>query len=228
MNLEAKLKDCKFNLDQINHFNPEPYYVRHFLRDYIKSVIESYEGIFEEANRDFGLFVSSKITKEKFENKANEKNDQLALKFISWFDSNYKKEHQTAYPKFLKNVISYFKENNSIPKITIKLLSEQRYERDPVQEIKVELKGEKFRSKEQLQFQIKRQTPLFLELINKKRKDGNEPKIDESQVTVSAFLDLENYEDVEISYACEIYIPVLNRIVEESMLKVKQLIQQSD
>jgi hypothetical protein len=228
MNLEAKLKDCKFNLDQINHFNPEPYYVRHFLKEYLKSVIETYEGIFEEANRDFGLFVHGKCTKEKFEDKANEKNDQFALKFISWFDSVYKNEHQTAYPKFIKNVISYFKENNSIPKITIKLLSEQRYEHDPVQEIKVELKGEKFRSKEQLQFQIKRQTPLFLELINKKRKDGNEPKIDESQVTVSAFLDLENYEDVEISYACEIYIPVLNRIIEESMLKVKQLIQGSD
>jgi hypothetical protein len=228
MNLEAKLKDCKFNLDQINHFNPEPYFVRHFLKEYLKSIIESYEVIFEEANRDFGLFVSGKCTKEKFVGKASEKNDQFALKFISWFDSNYKKEHQTAYPKFIKDVISYFKENNSIPKITIKLVPKQRYEFDPVQEIKVELKGEKFRSKEELQFQIKRQIPLFLELINKKRKEGNEPRVYESQVTVSAFLMLENYEDVEISYACEIYLPVLNRIIEESVLKIQQLTQWSE
>jgi hypothetical protein len=39
MNLEAKLKDCQYNLNQINHFNPEPYYVSHFLREYLESVI---------------------------------------------------------------------------------------------------------------------------------------------------------------------------------------------
>jgi hypothetical protein len=120
-------------------------------------------------------------------------------------------------------VISYFKENNSIPKITIKLLSEQRYENDPIQEVKVGLKGDKLRSKEDLGVQIKRQIPLFLELINKKRKDSNEPKVYESQVIVSTFLDLENYEDMEISYACEIYLPVLNRILGESVLKIRQL-----
>ncbi|MFB5622289.1 MAG: hypothetical protein ACE5Q7_05090, partial [Candidatus Nitrosomaritimum yanchengensis] len=91
--------------------------------------------------------------------------------------------------------------------------------------IKIELKGEKLRSKEELELQIKRQTPLFLELINKKRKDSNEPKVYESQVIVSAFLDLEGYEDVEISYACKIYLPVLKRIIEESMLKTQQLTQ---
>jgi hypothetical protein len=228
MNLEAKLKDCQYNLDQINHFNPEPYYVSYFLREYFKSIIEVYDGIFEEANRDFGLFISGKCTKERFEDKANEKNDQFALKFVSWFDSNYKNEHQAVYPKFIKEIISYFKENNSIPKITIKLLSEQRYEQDPVQEVKAELKGEKLRSKEALGLQIKRQTPLFLELINKKRKERKEPKMYESQIIASAFLDLENYEDVEISYACEIYIPVLSRLLENSMLKIQQLTQRND
>jgi hypothetical protein len=197
------------------------------LREYFKSIIEVYDGIFEEANRDFGLFVSGKCTKEKFKERANVKNENLALEFVSWFDSNYNNEHEAAYPKFIKDMISYFKKNNSIPKLTIKLLSEQRYENDPIQEIKIELKENKFRSKNDLRVQIKRQIPLFLELINKKRKDSDEPKVYESQVIVSAFMELENYEGVEISYACKIYLPVLNRISEESVLKIRQLTQRT-
>jgi hypothetical protein len=228
MNLEEKIKDCQYNLDQINYFNPEPYYVNYFLRGYLKSVIDLYEGIFEEADRSFGLFVWGKCTKKKFVDKANEKNDQLALKFVSWFDSMYKNEHKTTYPEFIKKIISHFKENNVIPKITIKLMSEEKYENDVVHEIKVKLKEGKLRSKEELQIEVKRNTPIFLELINKKRKEKKEPKVFENQVVVSSFLKLENCENLEISYACDIYLAVLKRILNESRIKIQQLSQWSN
>ena len=85
MNIEEKIRDCEYNLKQINHFNPDPYYVNYFFEAYLQSVIDVYDKILEEANRDFGLFISGKSTKEKFEKKAKEKNDQKALKFLTWF-----------------------------------------------------------------------------------------------------------------------------------------------
>jgi hypothetical protein len=89
MSIGKKIKDCEYNLNQINHFNPDPHYVNYFLEAYIQSVIDVYDKIIEEANRDFGLFISGKCTKEKFEKKAVEKNDLLALNFLSWFKENY-------------------------------------------------------------------------------------------------------------------------------------------
>ena len=81
MSFERKVADCQYNLKQINHFNPDPYYVDYFFKAYLQSVINIYDEILEEANRDFGLFVLGKCTKEEFERKAIEKNDQKALDF---------------------------------------------------------------------------------------------------------------------------------------------------
>ena len=63
----------------------------------------------------------------------------------------------------------------------------------------------------------------FLEIINYKRKRNDEPKVGEKHVIASAFLDIEEYEDIEIVYAAEIYIPVMKRLVEESRRKIKEL-----
>jgi len=55
MNIEGKIRDCEYNLKQINHFNPDPFYVNHFFKAYLQSVIDVYDEILEEADRDFGL-----------------------------------------------------------------------------------------------------------------------------------------------------------------------------
>ena len=75
---------------------------------------------------------------------------------------------------------------------------------------------------EELQIEIKRQTPVFLEKINQKRNIKNEPKVAEKQIIVSAFLEIKNQE-VEISHACEIYLSVLNRFSDESRKEIKRL-----
>jgi len=223
MNIEEKIKNCEFNLKQINRFEPDPYYVGYFFKEYLQTIIDIYNEIFEEANRDFGLFVSGKSTQEKFKQKAIEKKDDVALKFSFWFKENYENEHKGAIPNLIKQSINFLKENNQLPKITIRLCSAQRYKDDIFQLIKVGLTDGKIRSKEELQIEIKRQTPLFLETINQKRKNNNEPIVSKNQVKSSTFLEIKNYEDIEISQACEIYLPVMKRSLEDSRAKIKEL-----
>ncbi len=223
MNVEEKIRDCEYNLKQINHFNPDPYYVNYFFEAYIQSLIDVYDKILEEANRDFGLFISGKPTKEKFKKKAKEKNDQKALRYLTWFEKNYQNEHKSSYPNFIKETINFFKKYNFLPKITIKIRASPRYQNDVFQLIQVGLTNRKIRSKEELQIEIKRQTPTFLEIINQKRKKENEAKVSEKQVIASTFLEMKNYEDIEISHACEIYLPVLKRFVDESRNEIKRL-----
>ena len=49
------------------------------------------------------MFISGKCTKEKFEKKAVEKNDHLALKFLSWVKENYENQ-QNKKEKENKNI----------------------------------------------------------------------------------------------------------------------------
>ena len=223
MNIEGKIKDCEYNLNQIYHFNPDPYYVNYFFEAYLQCVIDVFDGIFEEGNRDFGLFISGKCTKEKFEVKAIEKNDQLALKFLSWFKENYENEHNSSYPSFIKKISWFYKEYNHLPEIIIKILANQKYKDDVFQSIQVGLTKGKIRSKQELQIEIKRQMPVFLEKVNQKRKNKNEPKVAENQIIASAFLQMKNHEDLEICHACEIYLPVMKRFLDESRNEIKRL-----
>jgi hypothetical protein len=227
MNIEEKIKDCEYNLKQINHFNPDPYYVNYFFKAYLQSVIDVYDEILEEANRDFGLFISGKCTKEKFERKARDKNDYLALRFFIWFEENYENEHNISYPIFIKKISCFYKEYNYLPKITIQMLANQRYKDDVFQSIQVGLTKGKIRSKEELKIEIKRQIPVFLEIINQKRRDKNEPIVAANQIIASSFIEIKNYE-VEISHVCEIYLPVMKRFVDESRNEIKKLTRWGD
>jgi len=98
-----------------------------------------------------------------------------------------------------------------------------RYKDDIHQQIKVNLSHGKLCQKEELVIEIKRQLPIFLEIINHKRNKNNEPKVVKKQVIASSFLDIEKHKNIEIVYASEIYIPVMKRLVEESRKKIKEL-----
>jgi hypothetical protein len=226
MDVEEKINDCKFNLNQIIHFNPDPYYVTYFLKKYLQGVIDVYDGILEEANRDFGLFVSGRCTIEKLEFKAGQKNDQTALKFISWYNENYKVENRGPYPNFIAKMISIVKQNDSFPKILVKMTAKQGYKGDHFQEIKVNLSNGKLIVKE-LEIQIKRQIPVFLEIINQKRKDHDEPKVYENQVIASAFVDMRDFEDIEVLQACTVYLSVMQRFWDDSREEINRLTSRS-
>lgn len=223
MNIEEKIKNCEISLKQIKKYDPDPFYVNHFFNEYIDSVNNTYEDIFNEANRDFGLFIVGKISQKKFSDKAKIKNDKNAIKFSEWFSQKFNQEHENPYPNFIKKICEFKNKLQKIPEIKIMIRASDRYKDDINQKIKVNLSNGKLRMKEELDIEIKRQLPIFLEIINHKRNEKNEPKVGQNQIVASTFLDIEDHTDIEIAYASEIYIPVMKRLVDESRKKIKEL-----
>ncbi len=223
MDIEKTIENCEIYLKQIKQYEPEPYYVNYFFNKYINSVNDTFNGIFEEGDRDFGLFISEKISQKNFDKKAKMKNDQNAIKFSEWYSIQYNQEHESPYPNFIKKICQFKNKFEKLPKIKIMIRASDRYKDDIYQQIKVDLSNEKLRSKEELSIEINRQLPIFLEIINRKRDKNNEPKVGKTQVIASTFLDFEECEDIEIAYASEIYIQVMRRLVEESRKKIKEL-----
>ena len=222
MELEEKINDCEFNLNQIIHFEPDPYYTKYFFNKFLESVQKFYQGIFQEANRDFGLFVENNCNKTKFVKKANEKRDSKALEFVTWFDKNFNDIHINIFPHFIKNALNQDKKKNPI-NIKIMLRAKDRYKDDIYQEIKVPLSKGKIRSKAELKIEIRRQLPIFLEIINHKRESNSEPKLDENGVVTSIFADIDEHHNMEIVYACEVYLPLMKKFLKDAREQIKNL-----
>ena len=223
MNIEEEIKKCEIFSKQIKQYDPDPFYVNYFFSKYINSIENIINGIFEEANSDFGLFVPDKITQKKFNDKAKTKQDLDALKFSEWLSNKYEIEHKNSYPNFMDKIRQFKNMNEKLPEIKIMMRAIERYKDDFYQEIKVDLRNKKIISKEQLEIEVKRQTPIFLEIINKKRNENEEPKVTKKKITSSAFLTLENEQKIEIMYLCQIYTPVIRRLLNESRDKIKEI-----
>ena len=222
MNIEEEIKNCGIYSKQIKQYDPDPFYVNYFFSKYINSINNIINGIFEEANIDFGLFIKEKISQKEFHEIANMKKDVNALKFSEWFSIKYKKEHENPYPNSMNKICQFKNENESLPKIKIMIRAIERYKNDFNQEIKIKLKNGKIISREELDIEMKRQTPRFLEMINTKRQKEEEPSIKGNKIVASAFLDIEK-SNVEIMYVSQIYISVIRRLVDESRDKIKEL-----
>lgn len=222
MDVELEIHESESTLKKIKQFDPDPYYVNYFFNSYLFLVNKVYSGIFEEANRDFGLFIT-KYTKEAFLEKANKKNDQKAVSFVTWFEKKYDEYHQSTNSNFIKKCCKFQNDGKKLPKIKIMIKATERYDDDPNQEIICNMKDGKLGSNEELQIEIKRQLPIFLEIINYKRSNCKEPNINKNQVSVSTFLNIDGNEDVEILHACKIYISVMKKLVFEAREKIKEL-----
>ena len=223
MNVEEEIKKCEVYLKQIKQYDPDPFYVDYFFNKYINSINNIINGIFEEANIDFGLFIREKITQRKFNEKASMKKDANALKFLEWFSIKYKKEHENPYPNFMNEICQFKNKNEALPEIKIRIRAVDRYKNDFNQEIKIDLKNGKIISKDQVDIEIKRQTQIFLKVINAKRNEKEEPKVSKKKITASAFVNLEKDQNIEIMYLCQIYTPVIRRLIDESRNKIKEL-----
>ena len=224
MNIEETIEKCEISLKQIKQYDPDPFYVNHFFEQYINLKNKIIKGIFEEADRDFGLFLTKPITEERFLQKAKLKNDKNAIKFLEWFRTKYVEEHKNPYPNFMNEICNFRKKFGKLPDVKIMIRASDRYKDDINQEIQVPLSNKKLRSKNELDIEIERQLPVFLEIINHKRRGRNEPKVANNQIVASTFLDIGNYRDIEIAYTAEIYIPVIKRLVEEVRTKIKDLV----
>ena len=69
MNVEEEIKKCEGYLKQIKQYDPDPFYVDYFFNKYINSINNIINGIFEEANVDFGLSITRKILRENYSEK---------------------------------------------------------------------------------------------------------------------------------------------------------------
>ena len=138
-------------------------------------------------------------------------------------EDGYKEKGDSIYSENAVKLSQFKNKFDKLPEIKIMIRAMDRYKGDVNQQIKVNLSSDKIRSKEELDIEIKRQLPIFLEIINYKRNKENEPNVKNNQIIASAFLDIGEHRDIEISYASEIYIPVMKRLVEESRIKIKEL-----
>lgn len=220
MNIEDLIERCEAEVRQIKKYEPDPYYVSYFFRSYLSLVEKIYCGIFEEADRDFGLFASQ-YSKEKFKEKSILKNDSGALEFVSWYEEKVEGEHVDYYPRFMHSIAGFYSFNKRLPEIKIMIRAKDRYKNDMFHAVPVRLSGGRLSSKEELQIEVNRHIPVFLEVINHKRTENGEPTVSRDDVVASSFF--ESFESFEISYAAEVYIQVVRRIVADSREKIREL-----
>lgn len=223
MKIEEEIKNCEIYLKRIKQYDPEPFYVDYFLNKYIISIKRIKNQIFDEASTDFGLFVSENVTEQKFFEKAKLKDDKNAIKFSEWFIQKYTEKHKNPNPNIMRKICLFKDEFERLPKIKIMIRASNRYKDDIKQEIKVDLKQMKLQSREELDIEIKRQSSVFLEIINDKRNKNNEPKIKRNQIIASACMDIEEFQNSEISCTSETYIETIRQLVNDSRGKIKEL-----
>lgn len=223
MNIEEEIKNCEIYLKQIKLYDPDPHYVDYFLNKYIISIKRVKNKIFEEANTDFGLFISDDVTERKFYEKAKLKKDKEAIKFSEWYFLKQIEKHKNLYPNIMRKICLFKDEFKKLPEIKIMMRASNRYKDDINQQIKVNLNHKKLRSKEELYIEIERQSPIFLEIINHKRNKKNEPSVRRNQIIASSCLDIEKFQNIEIAYTSEIYMSVIKQLVDESRKKIKDL-----
>lgn len=224
MKIDELIKECKSNLFQIENFEPDPYYVKYFLKLFLKYASKICDAVFEEKSNEFGLFGVD--TKNKFRYQAVSKQDKKAIKFSDWFDKKFHDEHQSVYPDFMLNLIKLQEKGKEIPRIQIMLRPKEQYVNDIYQEILPKMINGKLQSKEELFVEIKRNASIFLEIVNHKRKLNNQSKINEKQIMTVTCMKF-NEENFEIIHACKTYLTVLNRIIIESE-KEKNIIIKSN
>ena len=220
MNIEDLIERCEAEVRQIKKYEPDPYYVNYFFQSYLSMIEKIYCGIFEEADRNFGLFASQH-SKEKFKEKSILKNDLDALKFVSWYEENVEDEHRDYYPGFMHAITELYGLNKRLPEIKVMIRAKDRYRNDTHHAVPVRLSRGRLSSREELQIEVNRQIPVFLEVINRKRSENGEPAVSGDGITASAFF--ENFENFEIGYAAEVYIQVVRRIVSDSRRKMREL-----
>lgn len=220
MDIEGLIGDCEAEAGQIKNYDPDPYYVNYFFQSYLDSVAKAYNGIFEEASRDFGLFASG-CGKESFKEKSVLKGDPAAIRFVSWYEEKMREEHGSHYPAFMQRITEFHGRHKRLPAVKVMIRAKDRYENDVFLDVPAGLSGGRLRSREELQVDVNRQVPVFLEVINHKRAENGEPAVTRDGVVASSFF--ENFEGFEISYAAEVYVQVVKRIVSDSRKKIREL-----
>ena len=221
INIEQELENCRDTIKQMKKYEPDPYYINYFLSTYIDSTNKIFSGIFEEAATGFGLFISGKINQQTFEENNQIKKDKVINEFLDWYKLQHRNVDGKLSSKFFKE-ITRLNQTKKALKIKIMIRAKQRLLDDIFQEIKIILKNDKLISKEELRLEILKQSPLFLESINSKRKQNREPLVKKNQIIANTFVEIDE-RDFEIIYCSENYLKTTTKIVQDSRKKIKEL-----
>ena len=219
--IEQEFENCRITIKQMKQYEPDPYYISYFLKTYVNLVEKIFSGIFEEATNDFGLYISEKINQQTFERENQTTKDEKSKKFLDWYRIQYQKIDGKSSSKFIKEITKQ-SQTKKIFKIKIMIRAKQRFLDDIFQEIKVILKNGKLTSKEEIQLEIYKQAPKFLEAINVKRKKNREHTVKINQIVASTFIEVDE-RNFEIIYFAEIYLKTMIKIVQDSRKKIKEL-----
>ena len=221
VNIEQEFENCRITIKQMKQYEPDPYYINYFLNTYINSINNIFSGIFEEAASNFGLVISGKINQQIFEERNQTKKDEMINEFLDWYKLQHKNVDRKLSSKFIKE-ITRLNQTKKTLKIKIMIRAKQRFVEDIFQEIKIILKNGKLISKEELRLEIIKQSPLFLESINAKRKLNREPLVKKNQIITNTFVEIDE-RNFEIIYCSENYLKTATKIVRDSRKKIKEL-----
>ena len=111
------------------------------------------------------------------------------------------------------------------------MVATDTYRDDPVYEMDMTglTVGGRLRSRAELDAQVRRRTPVFLEMVNHKRRRYGEPATRAGRVAASAFAVLCGggargpYTTMSIPHAAEVYVNTVKRMRAESALRIRQL-----
>ena len=193
------IQECVKYAKQIKLHEPDPYYVRYCLGEYLRIVDVAVNCIFEAADIDFGLFAPRPVTRNSFADCISEKYNQdiLASEFLRWYDIQYAGQwHSGVYPYMMKLTRHVYHHTRRAPKVKIMLRSTHRYKDDPTYDLDMPgllTSDGKMRSKDALLVQLNRHLPIFLDVINHKRQAKDEPRVSAKQVVPSTFAVIDTF-----------------------------------
>lgn len=227
--------------------DPDPYYVGHLFSMYLRAADAAINDIFAGADTDFGLFARGRpMTRDSFaahlirrrqlrrQRQGGSGHDALATEFLRWYDGQYDGQwHHPpgSYPHLMRIARDAARTSPRLPDVRITMVATDMYRDDPVYEMDMAglTVGGRLRSRAELDAQVRRRTPVFLEMVNHKRRRYGEPATRAGRVAASASAALCGggargpYATMNIPRAAEVYVSTIKRMRAESALRMREV-----
>lgn len=222
MNIKDLIEDCKLSLINIEKFYPEPFYVDKFFLDFLESSRQVLQLIISDASTTFGLFIKGNISIEKFREIALAKNDKKALEFLEWFQDRISEEYQFPNARFMLECIKKLENKQKPIQSKIFLTNNEITQSGICYPLDILLKNGKIANEYDYSKTLENNIPIYLEIINEKRKSKSEAKISKNDISVCVLIE-QNSEYFDVLECSRIFLSILNEIIQEARSKAKNL-----
>ena len=243
---DCAVQRCAEHAGYIGLHDPDPHYTGHCFAEYLRAADAAVDGIFVAAGADFGLSLGRPATRDSFAQGIRH-GDILASEFLKWYDDQYQHQwHSGTYPHMMMMARDMARATGQAPEIRIMIRAEDRYRDDPIYDIDTTglVSNGRLCSRDGLLARVRYMTPIFLELVNHKRRQKGEPRVSGKGVVASAFAVIHAGGHagkpcapppppspqssppvlMELAYAAEVYVQVIQRMRSESASYIRGLI----